>query len=101
MRNVMMVVPVFTTSCQVSLQWKIGPLNAQPRITTSASTNVDGWPEMRAVRFVRRVNQDVDFAGVMARTSKGQTSREVRRAGVAAGQRTRRPRVSARCLFRG
>ena len=29
MRKVTMVVPVLITSCQVSLQWKSGPLTAQ------------------------------------------------------------------------
>ncbi len=50
------VVPVLMTSCQVSLKWKSGPVTAQSRMTRTASPNVTGWPEARAVAFANRVN---------------------------------------------
>src|SRR5262245_5265058 len=66
MRKVTMVVPVFTTSCQVSLQWKMGPVTAQTTMTASAIAKASGLPVVRAVHFEKRVNRDEDFAGVIA-----------------------------------
>ena len=69
MRKVTMVVPVLITSCQVSLQWKRGPLIAQATTTVSASAKVAGRPVAYAVPLAKRVNQDFDLAGVMLHPS--------------------------------
>jgi len=63
MRKVTIVVPVFMTSCQVSLKLKIGPVVAHATITNTANTKVDGWPVALAVHLAKRVNPDVDFVG--------------------------------------
>ncbi len=60
-----MVVPVLITSCQVSLQRKIGPVTAHTMTTVSASANETGCPVQCAVSFEKRVNAEVDFPGVM------------------------------------
>jgi hypothetical protein len=44
MRKVTIVVPVLMTNCQVSLNPKKGPSNAQPTMTPQASTKVRGRP---------------------------------------------------------
>jgi hypothetical protein len=62
-KNVMMVVPVLTTSCQVSLNRNKGPVTSPRRITPTARLNVDGLPVTRAVAFARRVNRDPDLVG--------------------------------------
>src|SRR6185503_3279371 len=43
----MIVVPVFMTSCHVSLNAKIGPVTIQTAITATASTKVLGRPQKR------------------------------------------------------
>jgi hypothetical protein len=41
-RNVTIVVPVFTMSCHVSLHWNSGPVIAQTRITRTARPKLAG-----------------------------------------------------------
>jgi hypothetical protein len=68
MRNVTIVVPVFTTSCQVSLKPNAGPVMAQMRRTATARANVAGRPDARAVRWAKRVNHgfiDIVVPGFM------------------------------------
>src|ERR1700704_4830580 len=62
-KNVMMVVPVLMTSCQVSLNRNSGPVTSQARITPTARLKVAGLPVTRAVALARRVNRDRDFVG--------------------------------------
>jgi len=69
MRNVTIVVPVLITGCQVSLQWKMGPLIAHAATTHAASAKADGCPVAWAVVLANRVNQELDFAGAMTSTS--------------------------------
>ena len=54
-----MVVPVFITSCQVSLKENNGPVTAQTMITNAARTKVIGLPVMTDESFAKRVNKDV------------------------------------------
>src|SRR5688572_2220251 len=54
-RKVMIVVAVFTTSCQVSEKPKIGPVAPQIRIRLTAAMNVAGWPAAIAIRDAMRV----------------------------------------------
>jgi len=61
-----MVVPVFIISCQVSLKPNIGPVIAHTMMTITASTKVIGLPLQRAVNLANRVNQDLDFVGLMS-----------------------------------
>jgi hypothetical protein len=64
-RNVMMVVPVLITNCQVSLNRKKGPVTSQRRITAVARLKVEGLPVTRAVVFAKRVKRDPDLVGRM------------------------------------
>jgi hypothetical protein len=41
----MIVVPVFMTSCQVSLNAKIGPVTIQAAMTATANAKVLGLPQ--------------------------------------------------------
>jgi hypothetical protein len=65
-KNVIMVVPVLITSCQVSLNPNSGPVTAHNTIISTAAKKVIGLPLKRAVRFVNRVNHDLDFVGLMS-----------------------------------
>src|SRR5437762_2277899 len=56
-KNVMMVVPVLMTSCQVLLKWKIGPVTAQRATTPSAARNACGRPVARAVALEQVVKK--------------------------------------------
>jgi len=71
-KNVMMVVPVLITSCQVSLNRNNGPVMSQSRITPTARLNVAGLPVTRAVAFANRVNRDLDFVGRIDCSSAGE-----------------------------
>ncbi len=51
-----MVVLVFMTSCQVSLNPNIGPVAAQTRMISTAITKVAGCPAAREVHLANRVN---------------------------------------------
>src|SRR5215213_11093922 len=62
-RNVTIVVPVLMTSCHVSVKPNIGPVAAHETTTPIATTNASGFPDARAVHFVRRVNQLRLFVG--------------------------------------
>src|SRR5262249_17259030 len=62
-RKVTIVVPVFITSCHVSLNPNKGPVINQARITTTAIIKVTGLPLTLAVHFAKRVNHDLDFGG--------------------------------------
>src|SRR5436190_22603637 len=48
-RKVTMVVAVLITSCQVSLNPKIGPVKAQITMVKRAIPNASGWPAARAL----------------------------------------------------
>jgi hypothetical protein len=48
-RNVTIVVPVLMTSCQVSENWKAGPVTAQTTIKRQATAKVDARPHCRDV----------------------------------------------------
>src|SRR5436190_17077464 len=61
MRNVMMVVLVLMTNCQVSLKPKMGPVVAQARMTITASTNVMGRPVIQAAHLEKRANLEADL----------------------------------------
>jgi len=54
----MIVVPVFMTSCQVSLNLNIGPVTPQTMMIKAAATNAAGWPVARAVHLAKRENGD-------------------------------------------
>src|SRR5947207_15161430 len=56
----MIVVPVFTTSCQVSLKPNSGPVRAQMTMMAAAATKVPGRPAPLEVASAIRENQDVD-----------------------------------------
>ena len=64
------VVPVFITSCQVSLNLNNGPVSIYPKITASANAKVVGLPVTRAVYFAKRVNHDLDFGGLITSEAK-------------------------------
>ena len=64
MRKVTMVVPVLMTSCHVSEKWKMGPVTAQPRMT---STRQDEGPR-RAHTARRHVGE---LAKELARRAQG------------------------------
>ena len=49
-RKVTIVVPVLMTSCQVSDQWKNGPVMAQIATTDTPRTNAPGEPQASAVQ---------------------------------------------------
>jgi hypothetical protein len=53
------------TSCQVSLNPKIGPVTAHNTITEKAIIKVTGLPVILAVNFANRENQDFDFVGLI------------------------------------
>jgi hypothetical protein len=55
-----MVVPVFMTNCQVSLNLKIGPEIAHTIITETARMNVAGLPVILAV-IVENLVKNEDF----------------------------------------
>jgi hypothetical protein len=57
-KNVIMVVLVLMTSCQVSLKWKIGPVIAQSTMIPRATINVTGRPAAREAKRAAWVNQD-------------------------------------------
>lgn len=59
-RKVTTVVAVLMTSCQVSLNPKIGPVTAHRMMITTAATNVAGWPEKWAVHLAKWLNREVD-----------------------------------------
>jgi len=65
MTNVTIVVNVLITSCQVSLNPKIGPLTNQARIRPTARPKAAGLPVLRDVAFASRVNQERDLAARM------------------------------------
>ena len=54
-RKVMMVVPVLITSCQVSLNPKIGPVAAQTATIPRQAMKVHGLPAILAVRVAKRM----------------------------------------------
>src|SRR5689334_4887327 len=58
MRNVIMVVAVLITSCQVSLKLKIGPVMAQMMMIITALIKVIGRPVAREAHLAARVNQE-------------------------------------------
>jgi hypothetical protein len=58
MRKVMMVVPVFMTSCQVSLNSNIGPVTAQAKIMITALAKVAGCPVACEVHLAKRVDRE-------------------------------------------
>lgn len=60
-----MVVPVFMTSCHVSLYWNIGPVIPHRSIIATARMKAEGRPVLRAVNFANFVNQAVDFVGLI------------------------------------
>src|SRR5690349_18356626 len=57
-RNVIIVVLVLMTSCQVSLNLKIGPVMAQTTMMIMAIIKVMGLPAAREAALAVRVNQD-------------------------------------------
>jgi hypothetical protein len=54
-RNVMIVVDVFTTSCHVSENPKNGPVAAQNTMAKQQITKVSGLPAARATELAKRV----------------------------------------------
>ena len=58
MRKVTMVVPVFMTSCQVSLNPNIGPVTAQTTIMSTAVTKAVGCPVAREAYLAKWVNEE-------------------------------------------
>jgi hypothetical protein len=58
MRKVMIVVPVFMTSCQVSLNPNMGPVTAQTKMMSTAVTKVAGCPVACEVHLAKRVNRE-------------------------------------------
>jgi len=54
-------VPVFITSCQASLNPKIGPVTAQVMMTDMAIINVAECPVAYADNFAKRLNHDADL----------------------------------------
>jgi hypothetical protein len=70
-RNVTIVVPVLITSCQVSLNRKIGPVTAQARTTAAASRKAEGAPEIRDTFFANWVNREAEFALMSRLRSSG------------------------------
>ena len=60
----MIVVPVFITNCQVSLNPKTGPVIPQTTIVRNARTNVTGLPVTLAVAFENRVKNDCFAVGI-------------------------------------
>src|SRR5690242_13781191 len=63
MRNVTIVVAVLITSCQVSLNPKIGPETPQTTMIATAAMNVTGLPVLMAVHLAKRENSDLGFVG--------------------------------------
>src|SRR5262245_20693341 len=61
MRNVMIVVQVLMMSCQVSLEWKIGPVIPQTTMSRTARMKTRGRPEKFAAALARREYQDRPF----------------------------------------
>jgi hypothetical protein len=55
---VTIVVPVLMTSCQVSLNLKIGPVTPQITMIEAAAMNAAGWPVARAVHLAKWENGD-------------------------------------------
>src|SRR4051812_27669173 len=62
-RKVTIVVPVLMTSCQVSLKLKIGPVTAQARTISRASTKAWTLPIQRVTHTVNRSAGDTDLLG--------------------------------------
>jgi hypothetical protein len=58
MRNVIMVVLVFITNCQVSLKANIGPVAAQAMMRSRATAKVVGCPAAREVHLANWVNRE-------------------------------------------
>ena len=71
MRNVMIVVPVLMTSCQVSLKLNSGPVTAHTTITPTAIANADGVPDMCEVHLAKWLNLEVDFVAFIVWLSCG------------------------------
>ena len=61
----MIVVPVFMTSCQVSLNPNIGPVTAQPRMISTAVAKVAGCPVAREVHLAKRVNKESGYMDLL------------------------------------
>jgi hypothetical protein len=59
----MIVVPVFMTSCQVSLNSNIGPVTAQAKIMITALAKVAGCPVAWEVHLAKRVNRESWYTG--------------------------------------
>src|SRR5215208_214078 len=57
-RNVMMVVLVFMTNCQVLLNPKCGPQVAQTRMIITAAAKVAGCPVVREARLAKLSNRE-------------------------------------------
>ena len=55
-RNVTIVVPVLITSCQVSENWKNGPVIAHTTTVPSASAKTQARPTSREVAFATSAN---------------------------------------------
>jgi len=68
LRKVMIVVPVLTTSCQVSLKPKSGPVIAHATRIATAAANATGRPAIFAVPLAKRVNQVRDRLGRISPT---------------------------------
>ena len=56
MRNVMMVVPVFTANCQVLLNQSIGPVIAQGRRIRAMAAKVTGCHSVRESHVAKRLH---------------------------------------------
>ncbi len=61
MRNVTIVVPVLITSCQVSLNPKMGPVTPHTSTTPTAAAKALGRPAAREDQRAKRVNQVAFF----------------------------------------
>src|SRR5882724_1315020 len=75
-RNVMIVVPVLITSCQVSLKRNAGPKTAHAMTISVASTKVPGRPVVRAAAFANRINRERDFMEVPVPSARDSLRRE-------------------------
>jgi hypothetical protein len=53
------------TSCQVSLNPKIGPVTPQRTTMETETINVTGFPVTLAVNFANRENHELDFVGLI------------------------------------
>jgi hypothetical protein len=81
-RNVIIVVPVLMTSCQVSEKLNAGPDAAQIMTTAQAAAKVEGRPHWRAVHCAAALNDALIDKDLWVGSSDGPANRLLSQSGL-------------------